>query len=265
MCATRYIIFSLARCGSTSLARLLNALDPCGCAIEPFSAEFEDGRYLKLAAGNGLGNSLSEIWRHYRGIKHVWHPLGWPFATGSHTNDELLLTPACKLLLLYRKNILKRVVSQEIALQTGIWHADSKEKIHKRLGHKFVQLDHRNIQAYLRHESMSLEHKRVLLRQAARPWIEVSFESLFGNDKENVKLWQLNEIIEFLEIVPQQGCPTINDAFGRFLKDEVEQKSDAVYKSVPGIEEINEKFGTKETGYLFGKEADVGPNYGRRR
>ena len=117
----KFLVFSLPRCGSTTLRRLLNCHPRIRCLEEPFNPFNYDGKYLKQVTDTAaLDETLLDIWRSYDGIKHTWCPDGWPFIDPAF-NAALLLKPNLKVVFLRRRNLLQRLVSVHISNQTGVW------------------------------------------------------------------------------------------------------------------------------------------------
>ena len=55
-----------------------------------------------------------------RGIKHVWEADGWPFAEMPELNEEIVSVSG-KMIVLIRRNWLRRVVSNYLCRHTGVW------------------------------------------------------------------------------------------------------------------------------------------------
>jgi hypothetical protein len=72
----RFIIFSLPRCGSTTLARALNCYPGIRCALEPFIPENRPPESGTFGSADDLDAALTGIWAKHNGFKHVWYPTG---------------------------------------------------------------------------------------------------------------------------------------------------------------------------------------------
>ena len=94
---------------------LLNCHHEFRCVHEPFNPDNLQFHYNEQVHDLlSLDSALSDIWKTYNGVKHVWQASGWPFESYSLCNDHLLISFR-QVLLLTRKNILQRIVSTHIS------------------------------------------------------------------------------------------------------------------------------------------------------
>src|SRR5262245_4712708 len=98
----RFVIVSLPRSGSTTLARLLNCHEQVRCLIEPFHPRRYGGRFHSLAVNRSVRHTLAAIWTEWNGIKHVWDTRGFPFFRRTELNNDVILQAGCKIVLLVR-------------------------------------------------------------------------------------------------------------------------------------------------------------------
>src|SRR6185436_5163570 len=96
----RFVIFTLARTGSTTLIKLLNCHPTIKSIFEPFNTGNRSpisNRADLLRHSHGIDIALQWVWQQCNGIKHVWHPNGWPFADDPSLNEKVLFAPGAKI------------------------------------------------------------------------------------------------------------------------------------------------------------------------
>jgi hypothetical protein len=249
----RFILFSLARSGSTTLLHLLNCHRDIRCINEPFNPSNFGGRYFRQVSDIvSLNDALDEIWRSFNGIKHVWHASGWPFTHRPQFNQHLLLGSRARVLLLNRRNILRRVVSSQISEQTKVWSfADEseREQVHS---FEFRPLDVEWLKWQLEFEMEAIAAQKRLLDSGGVSYIELWYEDMYETATDwRRQVDKVNEIIAFVG-----GCAvTDKDAVAK-MRDLLNPRNTklnthSTYRRIPGIEEIEEQFGSDETGWLF--------------
>ena len=99
----RFVIFSHARTGSTTLERLLDTHPDIRCCSEPFNpanARRGNAYHAEMTEGEFAG-CVEDIFKAYNGIKHL---LG---AVRFEHNRYLILNPDYRILFLHRRNFLK--------------------------------------------------------------------------------------------------------------------------------------------------------------
>ena len=241
-----FIIFSLARSGSTSLGELTNTRRSNQCVMEPFAPNNFSGQYLSLALNEGLPSALAAIHSKYVGLKHVWHPAGWPFPVRGF-NERLLFSSDHNLIFLYRKNILQRVVSGEIADQCKIWHARDPALVRDRETHKYQPLDKVKISRRLEKEGILLEHLIQRLTSEHPSWMPIAFEEMFSTDLAiDQSIRKVASVIAFLGL--DEADPK---DLRRIIENGRNGVSSTVYSQIPEIDKIEKSFGSDTTGYLF--------------
>jgi hypothetical protein len=232
---------------------LLNCHPNIRCINEPFNPNKFDGRYLsRIRDLTSLDCTLKELSCSFNGIKHVWHASGWPFNGKRHFNTHLLVEGSERVLFLNRRNILRRAVSSQISKQTNVWFfGDESSRKHVR-SFKFTPLDIEWLAWQLKFEIEAISENKRLLDSCGMSYIELWYEDLFErkvNWRRQVE--RVHEIIGFL------GGSAITDegsiAKMRELLDPKKSKisSPSIYRKIPGITEIENQFGSDETGWLF--------------
>lgn len=248
---TRFILFSLARCGSTTLMRVLNCHPDIRCIAEPFNAKHIHRQYWERVKDSAsLDDTLEEIWKTYNGIKHIWDARTWPFEPS--LNEHLLLRPDHRVLFLNRRNSLRRLVSLQLSEQTDVWHmfTESDRKRVTEWQFKPINADMLGVSLYI--EKQVLHRYRKLLAEKRRDFLELWYEDLYNpllGAKQ--RLERLNQILTFLRLDRIADGQTASEMNQLFDPGNTGFNSRAIYSKVPGIEEIEARFGSDETGWLF--------------
>ncbi len=251
----RFIIFSLSRCGSTTLMRSLNCHHDIRCALEPFNnaAPGNHTNYLERVSDEAsLDATLEEIWAAYNGIKHVWHPLGWPFAENSDFNSLLMSRRGQRILLLNRKNDLRRLVSAEISMQSGVWAVLDDVSRERLLQTEFKPLDVARIKSRLDLDRCAVSQRRQYLIDNRLDFMELWYEDLFNpiSSREQTKD-EFDRILTFLGRSPITDGETLARVDDLWRSDRIKQSSEAIYRMIPGIDEVEQICGSDITGWLF--------------
>src|SRR5438552_16912055 len=207
----RFVITSLPRSGSTTLARILDCHPDVRCLVEPFHPSRYQGTFHRMAMDDGdVTPALERIGSRWNGIKHVWESSGWPFLGRPELNDRILSRPGLRVVVLVRRNWLRRVVSNLICRQTQFW-IGTREEFCSRL--ERVRLRPLDPGAVLRQIRQDQEAGRRCLESLASQRAEVL--SLYQEDLfpagagRSERLSLLNSILGFL------GFATVGDsAFG---------------------------------------------------
>jgi len=249
----RFVITSLPRSGSTTLARILDCHPDVRCLVEPFHPSRYQGTFHRMAMDDGdVTPALERIGSRWNGIKHVWESSGWPFLGRPELNDRILSRPGLRVVVLVRRNWLRRVVSNLICRQTQFW-IGTREEFCSRL--ERVRLRPLDPGAVLRQIRQDQEAVRRCLESLASQRAEVL--SLYQEDLfpagagRSERLSLLNSILGFL------GFATVGDsAFGpaweRLFDPESNRwASPEVYRRIPGIGRIEDEVGGEEIGWLF--------------
>lgn len=245
----RFIIFCRARCGSTSLARALNCYPGVRCLIEPFALCAE---YRGISDADTLDTALARIWRDHNGIKHVWAPGGWPFGGTCDLNRRLLRAPGAKVVLLTRRNALRRVVSSEMSMQTGVWTRRDEQEVAKARRFDFKPLDPERIAQQLQDDATIVAAFRTYLIEDGVTFCDLRYEELFG---DRVHLTERLRVMERLRMFIDAPAP--RDVATDFEIAELlnpgkrKLNQPETYRRIPNIDEIEQLFGSEESGWLF--------------
>ncbi len=194
---------------------------------------------------------ISQLWHLRNGFKHVWGLDGWPFAGQPEFNDYVLTRAPKTVVLLHRRNLLQRIVSDDISHQSNLWHVERGEERAQLSNHSFEPLDKAAIRRRLEVERHAFSDVQKRLDQARVPYKIVSYEELFGDGSESENLSVLGEVIGFITKRPFRRERLAHKALDIMDPTKSRLNSIETYEHVPLIHEIEEQFGCAETGYLF--------------
>ncbi len=249
----RFIITSLPRCGSTTLARVLNCHPNINCLIEPFHPRRYQGQFHALAVDNfTFKTTLDLIWKKWNGIKHVWEASGWPFLHAPVLNDNMLLGSHKRIIFLSRRNLLRRFISNYICRHTRYWIGTKKEfQVHFDKC-QLPTLDPTLTRAQIKRDFHSITQKLQFLKNHDVPALILNYEDIYRTDasvKDRVDF--INSILTFLEFSPIDIELFTNDWQACFDSDSNQWASTEIYLRIPGIERIEREVGSDETGWIF--------------
>jgi len=247
----RFLIYALPRSGSTSLVKVLNAYAGIECANEPFNlAVYPDVRD-RVTDLPSLQHEFAWLWRRFNGFKHICEFRGWPFADQPLLEDYIVTSAPKTVILLHRRNLLRRIVSHEISGQSQIWHVNRGDERAKLLEHPFKPLDRTAIRQRLEEERRAFADVQRRLDKGRVRYRIISYEELFGDASEEQRIAVLREIIAFITRVSFNPKRLRQDALRIMDPQKSRVNSAETYELVPSIHEIEDEFGCDETGYLF--------------
>lgn len=236
--------------------RLLNSHPDIQCISEPFNPDSSDSVHgtFRITDPASLDEALTDIWkRNFNAIKHVWAPLGWPFANNPEFNKLLILKRDQRILFLNRKNYLRRLVSSHISAQTNIWGIFNENDRKKVLKCKFKPLDIEFVKRKLEVEKKMVTQYRRLLLDNHIEFLELWYEQLYEPSlTAQQHLEGLNQILAFLGHPGIFSDKTVAQVNRLFDPKQAKLNSDAIYRMIPGVEELESQCGSDETGWLFG-------------
>ena len=247
----RFLILSLPRSGSTSLARLLNCHHQIRCLIEPFHPGRYEGRFFTLATEASLESALRLIWTKWNGVKHVFESNGWPFSDTPVLNDKLI-TVSKRIIFLTRRNLLRRFISNYICAHTQYWIGD-KEEFSARL--KQVQLrplDPARVLAHIRRDRDAVEQRLSFIAGQGLQLRHLYYEDFYRADASSQEqLGLINSLFGFLQFEPITLEFFVRSCEQHFSADANQWASPEVYRRIPAIDQIEDQVGSDETGWLF--------------
>lgn len=231
--------------------KILNCHAEINCVQEPFNPDHSGRGYLdRVQDLPTLRSVLAGIWARHDGIKHVWHPSGWPFGDDPSYNLHLLSQPGVAVLFLSRRNQLRRVLSFEIALQTNVWQRRAGASPPREQA--LMALSPAVLQDQL---SLTQEGTRRCLQELAESGTVFSrlwYEEFFAPGQTlGSRVARLNDVLRFL------GCGEFavgqaRDQVARLLDPAANRLADeAIYRRIPNIDEIEARCGSDESGRVF--------------
>lgn len=248
-----FAIISLPRSGSTSLASLLDCHRDARCLIEPFHPKRYRGVYRSgISCAASLTSTISQIFSAWTGFKHVWESTGWPFQEQPSLNDHIALYPGISVIIIVRKNWLRRFVSNFICRHTQYWIGNRRE-FHNRLNRvHFKPLDPEAVARQIASDRAAVQRQLTFLETHQVRRNVLVYEELFHDDHVTEgALGRINGLLSFLglenwtmeEFIPQWTMWLSPDA-NRWA-------SPGVYRRIPGIDGVEYDVGSDENGWLF--------------
>jgi hypothetical protein len=236
--------------------RILNCHPEIRCMREPFNPDQSGRTYLDRVTDMAtLDDTLAEIWSIYDGIKHVWHPSGWPFGSTPFYNLRLLTQPRVRVLFLGRRNQIRRLISFEIAVQTNVWHRPAASWNAPSVAQMLAPLDSNVLRRQLRAARDEITRCRRHLNDQAVEFLELSYEDFFDPELSmNARLTRAQRLFQFLNRPQLTEGPAL--ATIQQLLDPTINKvtSESTYRRIPNIEEIDALCGSDRTGWVFGRK-----------
>lgn len=200
-----FLMFCMARTGSTTLMRILNEHPEIDCMDEPFNMDCHAEYAERLHDPGCVTTLIRDIFRDYNGIKHVAGPKGWPIirrgVDGKAINRQILISNDYSLVLLTRSNLLQRALSVEIAQQTGVWHYWQPADRERALGHKFQPINANALCRRLVEDREFLKECQDLARQRQDGCFELTYEHLFAPEVSvSRQMALLNDLLTYLGV-----------------------------------------------------------------
>lgn len=234
------IIWSMPRCGSTTVMSLVNHAG--GYYLnEPFSNKNFKADFRDRALKEPIADVLTSIFEQCDGFKHTAHPSGWPFPDiRKDINYSILMCPGIRFVLLKRANRLKMVVSSLIAQQCGLWNCHLPAEREKRIDHPFSYLDPEQVGKELRESENFMNLCHNFLRRSGNEFITITMEDVLNPDSNTP-----NHLLGFC------GLKELSKSdLDSLLAIDRGQLSESVYNKIPDIQTIEHLFGGEEWGRL---------------
>lgn len=248
-----FVIDSLPRTGSTTLARLLDCHPDIRCLVEPFHPRRYNGQYHKMAIqARSVRLPLNLIWHRWNGIKHVWvGSTGFPFPKNPELNDEIVLA-ASRVIFLERRNLLRRYVSNVISRQLDFWIGTQHEFRARLEQAQLRELDPEIARKEMMKDRAVMADRLTLIQSNNIPYMQVAYEDLFGEDTSLAQQCEIvSNILAFLGY--RNGCNhSLISSWTPLLDRNMYQWASAeVYHLIPGIERLEREVGGSEFGSLI--------------
>jgi hypothetical protein len=248
----RFVVYSLPRCGSTTLARALNLYRDINCILEPFTARNPRKSYhLSNMTNCALHEALQDIWKTHNGIKHVWSPEGFPFEENPALNQLILGLPDTRFIQLDRRNKLRRLISEEISRQSNVWSwfNDDDKKALQHFPFQPVNID--TLRDRLQNYLLEARKSTALMKQKSNAYT-IYYEDLFGNDIPiPQRLMALDNLVESKLGFSLTLKKTRDDMIALLDPWNTQLNSPATYRLLPNTSQIESELGSDEHGWLF--------------
>ncbi len=239
---SRVLIFAFPRTGSTTLAEALGMFRGVATILEPFNEK--DG-YVALDGKEIIGKEslfhvLDEIsGKGFNVVKHLNCQLSQAL------NFQLLDYGFRHTLFLWRRNALKRVVSNEISFQSREWRRD-REKI---LNTEYKPLDIEKLRGNMEWYKSEVKLYRDYLDSRESSYKEIVMEDFYQESMEKKEQVIVNLAREYF---PLRGLIYNRKGLREILSPEVSKlNSLETYKMIPNIEEVDRELSSEENGFLF--------------
>lgn len=243
----RFLIFAHARSGSTSLTRSLNLHPDISVAEEPFHHNYgewhpDERTYVdSIQDTESLEVALEEIYGRYDGMKVLDYQLS------EETYSHLLLSPDYRVIYLRRRNLLKTAVSGMIAHQTGVWHISDLNAERARKYQDLEPLDLEDLQKRLEYGIELRDfYGEVISKKRQDDVLRLEYEDLYTTNVADTRK-AFSEVFGFLGL----GLPDSDQLDGYLDADSARINTTERHASIPNAEEIDQRFGNDETGWLL--------------
>lgn len=253
---SRFVIFSLARTGSTTLALLLNCHKHITCFIEPFNPDHYKGQYHQLAVKSSVETALETLWPRCNGFKHVWYPDGWPFREKPSLTRDIVLNPQYRILFLLRRNLLQRVVSNMVSEQLDFWFGTRAEYARRISNAKLTPLDPELVRGRIQSDVAAMKYWHSAFEHAESDVMTLHYEDFYAPESTDTeRLAAINAILTFLRF-ERITAERFKTSYADHITPHVHKwATPDIYSRIPGIDLIEGEVGSDETGWLFRKIA----------
>jgi hypothetical protein len=246
----RTILFAHARSGSTSLYRILQTHPLLNFALEPFwdgFAKHNPGakNYVDLIDDiPSLEEALDELFAKYNGIKILSYQL--PEEVYTH----LLLSPKVRIIFLQRKNLLRAEVSGCIAKQTKVWQIFNLDEETKQVYRNLKPVPLKEFADGLEYaKELRDYYEGVIARRPKGTYLQVFYEDFYSGDLAANRA-AAKRVFEFLGL----DLPDVDELDYHIDPRTSKINTPETYALLPNANEINERFGNDDTGWLFGDD-----------
>jgi hypothetical protein len=242
-----FIILAHARSGSTNLSNILEKHPSIKIVGEPFHSDYKKWHpteafvNLPVTSKTELNKKLLLIFEKYRGLKTLQRHLE------PGLNSHLMLLPGLKVIYLHRKNILQTAVSVYIAGQTNVWYKRIDAEKDPMNGVLLDAIDLDLLEREFIFQKAGIDyHMRILEKKPEAEKLVLTYEDLYFSDYDT-KRALITTTFGFLGYeVPD------STAIDMFLDPGLAKiNSTETYRRIPNVIEIEERFGSDKTGWLF--------------
>lgn len=236
----------MQRTGGTTLAELLASLSEFdGIEHEPFNRERGLGHITRnwdaLQISRRLDEEIAQALKQRPLIKHCYELV--PFEV---TQSLFLMSQrfGYRHIFLHRRSELDRLLSLELAKQTGAWGPEQAQEIYAQFKSETralapVQIE--TARAHAAHCQRCSQRLTELLKSEVAQVFEISFEDLYGVHETGIL--RLKALLRFLEIDVPDGLAT-QTRINRALSQKA-QNSAELFQKIPNIEAVREALGNQ--------------------
>jgi hypothetical protein len=252
-----FFLFCQGRSGGSSLQEAINAgINKENQALgEPFSNEGYRDRILRSDSFEGeIRNVLKELAQDYSGIKvNVGNLLHYDLprvrkAGNSQNLSKVLFDFFNHVIVNGRKNLLKSIISERIAVVLDHWHVDSTEERKKLVeSAETWEEDMEAVKEHLERRSDSWNRAINFIESSEIETLRVDYEDFYVDTDLQMRLEKVKSIVKW---IGYDFDPEHLGAIKHLLSKRRKVSNKDLYLLIENIEEINSRFGP-EYGYLF--------------
>lgn len=247
----KYIIFAHARSGSSTLSRVLEQNEDLKISHEPFQKGFfvegfSREKIREVVTKNDLIVSLKELYKNKNGFKHIQQHIDMDL------NKAMLSIKNSKIVFLYRRNVLKTVISSMISSAIDDWGLRPRRFKEKFQKHSFEPISVKVVKATIEKIKRQREEYKSFLIENKIPFFDLAYEDIFGLDiSYEQKMNIINKIFDFWDKKHVEDPEKLERMKKLLDPQEMKTNSEETYEKIPNIYEIEELLGSEEDGYLF--------------
>ena len=239
----RYLILALPRTGSSTLQRVFAELRGIPFIREPFNRD-ERSHPPSIRAVTSLSERLRILAApgSVHGVKHVHDPLHWELGKPEAWDllQSLCALPDCRIVFLYRQNILRQFLSMEIAHQTRNWGVTNEASVPAHAGEVrqggSSPWSEERIEEALELLKQTTERISLVLTQSGAQFLAFDYENLFGADAIN-RIAEHFGVTLFAEEDPALAAI--------LAQGERQAALSALYRDTDPLRRLEELFGTR--------------------
>lgn len=243
----RVLILALPRTGSSTLQHVFGGLRGLPFIREPFNRDEPPGapsirgvsdlreRFRILAAPGPV-----------HGVKHVYDPLHWELGTpiGWELVESLCRLPGCRIVFLYRQNILRQFLSMEIAHQTRNWGVTTEATVPAHAGpvrQGGAPWSDEQIESALELLQRTTERIRSELTKSGAAFLPFSYEELYGAAAGSA-MAEFNRIAAHFGVAPfePRDVPLLKAAL---VQGDRQAALSSLYRNSDGVRRLEARFG----------------------
>ncbi|MBT3192316.1 MAG: hypothetical protein HN341_07145 [Verrucomicrobia bacterium] len=243
----RVVIFAHPRTGSSNLCYMLLLHPKLKLAMEPFWHGYgalhpDERNYVdQITDIPSLEQALAELFARYNGMKILDYQLP------EDVYDHLLLREDIRLIFLQRRNLLQAELSCHIADQTKVWGIEDMNEERRKIYENLAPVPVEAMASSLDYAVHLRDYyTRTVRRRPKETSLEVYYEDLYTDDLDANRA-SVRPVFDFLGLEMPEG-----DKMHYYLDPQRSKiNSESTYRLLPNADELNAKFGSDDTGWLF--------------